>query len=210
MDQVTSAAINLKLDTERLCLDFANTAEWHASDQPHEYLNSYVDLVTWAQQAGLLTAEKAEQLNRQASGRATEAEATLKRAIDLREAIYRIFSTIAGGGPANVDDLALLNRRLPEALARLRLRPAGPGFVWVWQTDEAALDQMLWPVVRSAAELLTSPELVQVKVCEDDRGCGFLFLDTSRNRSRRWCSMTSCGNRAKVRRHRRRKLKITR
>jgi predicted RNA-binding Zn ribbon-like protein len=59
----------------------------------------------------------------------------------------------------------------------------------------------MWPVVHSAAELLTSPHLDRVRQCADDRGCGFLFFDTSRNGSRRWCSMESCGNRAKARRH---------
>ena len=60
---------------------------------------------------------------------------------------------------------------------------------------------MLWPVVQSAVDLMTSPELDRVGQCADDRGCGWLFVDTTKNRSRRWCDMRDCGNRAKARRH---------
>jgi predicted RNA-binding Zn ribbon-like protein len=63
------------------------------------------------------------------------------------------------------------------------------------------LDEMLRPVARSAADWLVSADVDRVRLCADDRGCGYLFVDTSRNRSRRWCSMESCGNRAKARRH---------
>jgi predicted RNA-binding Zn ribbon-like protein len=74
-------------------------------------------------------------------------------------------------------------------------------FAWDWAEDPDSLDRVLWVVARSAGELLTSDQLDRVRQCADDRGCGYLFLDTSRNRSRRWCSMESCGNRAKARRH---------
>ena len=68
-------------------------------------------------------------------------------------------------------------------------------------------DRILWPVARSAGELLISDKLDRVRQCADDRGCGYLFVDTSRNRSRRWCSMESCGNRAKAHRHYQRQQK---
>jgi predicted RNA-binding Zn ribbon-like protein len=74
------------------------------------------------------------------------------------------------------------------------------GLAWDWACAEDALDRVLWPVVHDAAGLLTSQELKRVKKCADER-CGWLFFDTSRNHSRRWCSMESCGNRAKARRH---------
>jgi predicted RNA-binding Zn ribbon-like protein len=195
---------NLNSETGYLCLDFANTADWHASDQPVESLNRYQDLALWARENGLLSQAEVEQMLHKASARPAEAETVLKQAIALREAIYHSFSAIAAGRAPQEADLSLLNERLPEALARLQIAKSEAGFTWTWRSQADELDQMLWPVVRSAAELLTGGELDRVKECEDDRGCGFLFYDTSRNRSRRWCSMESCGNRAKVRRFRRR------
>ncbi|MEW5958417.1 MAG: ABATE domain-containing protein [Chloroflexota bacterium] len=193
----------LNLEEARLCLDFANTANWHASTHPEESLNSYFDLIGWARHVAILTDEVAQHLQSEASRQPAAASDILLQAIDLREAIYRIFSVIAAGRPVEEADLALLNTWLAEATGRVQVIQTPAGFTWRWRGEEQALDSMLWPVAQSAAELLISPELDQVKECDDDRGCGFLFLDTSRNRSRRWCSMQSCGNRAKVQRHRR-------
>ena len=193
----------LHLNEARLCLDFANTAEWHASDHPEESLNSYVDLVGWAKRAAILTDEEAQYLQQKAAQQAAAASESLIKAVDLREAIYRIFAAIANERPVEEADLALLNNWLAETAGRLQVTQTASGFAWRWRGKEQTLAWMLWPVVQSAAELLLSPELDRVKQCDDDRGCGWLFLDTSRNRSRRWCSMQSCGNRAKVRRYRR-------
>jgi predicted RNA-binding Zn ribbon-like protein len=92
-------------------------------------------------------------------------------------------------------------------MARSRLIPIKNGFTWDTNGKKDELDWMLKPVVRSAAELLTSDELTRVKECADDKGCGWLFLDKSRNRSRRWCDMKDCGNRAKAKRFYERKQK---
>jgi predicted RNA-binding Zn ribbon-like protein len=186
-----------------LCLDFANTADWHASRFPEEQLTSYAALVTWGRQAGQLAEPEAGALLQAAACRPEEAAATLARAIELREAIYRIFSAVAADDMPAADDLAFLNAALVEFLPRLRLAVVGGGFVWAWSGPEEALDPMLWPVAWSAARLLTSSELDRVGAC-DGEGCGWLFWDTSRNRSRRWCDMQTCGNRAKARRHYRR------
>jgi predicted RNA-binding Zn ribbon-like protein len=194
---------NLNLNEARLCLDFGNTANWHASTHPQEELNSYDDVLNWAQQKALLPVAQISVLRAAAAQNPAAAQAALERAIALREAIYRIFSAAAVGRPVADADLALLNRWLAEGLGRLQLASTEEGFAWQWQADNTALHQMLWPAAQSAAELLASAELDRVKECADDRGCGWLFLDTSRNGTRRWCSMQSCGNRAKVRRHRR-------
>ncbi|HEX2091777.1 MAG TPA: CGNR zinc finger domain-containing protein, partial [Longimicrobiaceae bacterium] len=120
-------------------------------------------------------------------------------AVELREAIYGIFSTLAGGGEAPQEELEILNRELSRAMSRARITAAGGQCDWAWQ-DTGELDRVLWPVARSAAQLLTSEDRVRVKECAGD-DCGWLYLDTSKNRSRRWCDMKDCGNRAKVRRH---------
>lgn len=197
----------LKLQEGRLCLDFANTADWHASDHPREQLNRFFDLVLWAQQIGLITKSEGQHLDREATAHPANAAAILAQAIELREAIYRIFSAVAGSRPVEVADLSILNHWLSKTQGRLQVAKADSGFTWQWD-DRGSLEQILWPVAQSAAELLTSKEVDRVKECADDRGCGWLFLDTSRNRSRRWCDMRSCGNRAKVQRHRRRQAVV--
>ena len=184
----------------RLCLDFANTADWHASEHPEEGLVDYAALVAWGQQADLLDSAQAAALLREAARRPAEAAAILERGLALREAIYRIFAAIAGERPPAGADLDMLNAALAEAMAHAQVAPAAEGFVWGWREhDPPPLDRMLWPVVRSAADLLTADELDRVRHCADDN-CGWLFMDMSRNRSRRWCSMQGCGNRAKARR----------
>ncbi len=196
-------AQTLNLKSGRLCLDFANTADWHASDQPEERLNSYADLVAWAKGVGILT-EGQQQLVSAAMNQAAEAADVLAQAVELREAIFRIFSAVSVGTSPTATDLTILNQALSAALGRLQLVSTPTGFGWEWNAGGDSLDQMLWPVAQSASDLLTSEELNRVGQCADER-CGWLFMDMSRNRSRRWCDMGDCGNRAKARRHYQRK-----
>jgi predicted RNA-binding Zn ribbon-like protein len=191
-------------DAGLLPLDFTNTAEWHASPMPSERLNSYADLVGWSWRAGLLTEEEALTLLDRAKARPAAAEAALEEALGLREAIYIVFSSQAAGTRPPEGSLSQLNRALADALSRSTIQPAEDGFSWEWTEEGNGLTRMLWPILRSTAELLTSDELKRIGECADDRGCGYLFYDGSRNHSRRWCSMESCGNRAKARRHYRR------
>jgi predicted RNA-binding Zn ribbon-like protein len=195
---------NLKLTGDRSCLDFANTLAWRTSDHPQERLASYPDLVAWSQHVGIVTEHEAHHLLQEAARRPAAASAVLEQAVALREAIYRVFSAVAGGRAPQAADIATLNGFLPAAMSRLRLIWTKDGFTWSWTDDGNSLEQMLWPVAQSAAGLLTSGELNRVGVCAGD-GCGWLFFDTSKNRSRRWCAMEDCGNRAKARRHYQRK-----
>lgn len=185
-----------------LCLAFTNTLDWHASPQPVESLHTYADLLVWAQQQGVLTAAEQAALLRQAAAQPAAAAVVLRQALDLREAIYRIFVALTKATAPAAADLATLNAELAAALPHLYLQPHATGYGWAWAALSDPLAALLRPLALSAAALLTSPWVTRVKQCEDERGCGFLFIDTSKNRSRRWCSMESCGNRAKVQRHR--------
>lgn len=185
-------------------LDFVNTVGWRLTDRPSEYLRSYEDLLDWGRQAGLLALEETEGLSRQAALEPGAAQETLSRALDLREAIHRAISGAIAGEAQDESDLSVLNRELSIALSHLRVTPSCGAYGWDWDLSGdgggARLDGPLWPVAQSAAELLTSPKLGRVKVCEGD-GCGWMFLDESRNNSRRWCDSRDCGNRERVRRH---------
>ena len=193
---------NLRLIGGELCLDFANTVDWHASEHPVDWLTTYEALLAWGQHAGILTESEVQQLALTASARPQEAAAALRRAIELREAIYRIFVATVRGEQSDPNDLAILKAALTEAMAHARLVQHENGFAWEW-TDAESAERVRWAVARSAAELLTSDRLDRVRQCAFDR-CGWLFVDNSRNRSRRWCVMEDCGNRAKARRYYRR------
>src|SRR5262249_48601693 len=148
------------LQTERLCLDFTNTVNWHASAHPVEELPAYSDLVAWAAGVGLLTEQEAQRMKRLAARRPEEAQAVLQRAHRLREAIYRLLSATAHGRAANTADLETINSELPLALAQARLAPAAAGYALHWRAAPDALDRMLWPVAYSAADLLAHSELL--------------------------------------------------
>jgi predicted RNA-binding Zn ribbon-like protein len=167
---------------------------------PEERFGSYSDVVGWAWRASVLNAEEASRLGRLATRNPTGALAVWERAVRLRGALQALYTAIAGGKRVRGVWLDALNQELASAMSRSQVVPTDSGFTWVWAHGGKALDSMLWPVARSAADLLTEGPLSTIRVCEG-RGCGWLFLDTSRNRTRRWCDMKICGNRAKARRH---------
>jgi predicted RNA-binding Zn ribbon-like protein len=197
-----SEAASLELLGGALCLDFANTVGNHKTGEPSEHLGGYADWVAWSQHAGALTPAQARRLLADSARHPMEARQAFKRATQLREAIYRTFAAIAENAAPKPADLDRLNQALARGLVHARVVKTPDGFQWDW-TEEDALDRMEWLVARSAADLLTSGNLDRVRQCGDAE-CGWLFVDTSRNRSRRWCDMNDCGNRAKARRHYRR------
>ncbi len=201
--EITSAeGYVFELSGGSLCLDFANTVDARLSAEPQERLGDYGDLVRWGVQSETLTAGQARRLLAAAEREVGRAAAVLRRAHELREAIFEVFSARAREAQPAAAAIDTLNKELPKALTRLRLVEDGADYRTEWE-GEGALDRMLWPVVRSAAELLTSDELGRVRECAADN-CAWLFLDRSKNRSRRWCDMAVCGNRDKVRRFRQR------
>ena len=191
---------SLKLVGGRLCLDFINTVDCRNSDRPSEVLSTYPRLVSWSQHANILTENQAQNLLREANLHPTDARAARERAITTREALYRIFFAIAHHGPLAAADVEVLNKEVSAAMTQLRLKPANPSEPWTYTFQGSGLDQMLWPVVNSARELLTSDRLDRVCECQGEN-CGWLFIDMSRNRSRKWCDMKDCGNLVKARRH---------
>jgi len=199
------AAPSFDLSGGALCLDFANT--WSDRGRPDtEKLRAYADLLAFASQTGQLAAGEAARLEQRAERHPREAVAALARCRELREVLYRIFSAIAARRTPPAADLERLNAALPEALSRLRIERRGARFAWTWHAPDAPAQPLgapLWPALRSAAELLTTDERRRVRECGGS-DCTWLFLDRSRNRSRRWCAMQTCGNRAKARRHYRR------
>lgn len=186
--------------TEWACIELTRTRGWEARDDPEEKLPDYETLVAWAAARSLVDPDAASRLRKRAGSSPSAASAALRRAHALRALLYRVLTTTASGTAPSSSDLASLNAALADAGSRRVLAAAGERVTWSWSDDDA-LDRPLWPVVWSAGELLTSPERDRLKLCDAD-DCGWLFVDGSRNRSRRWCDMSDCGNRAKARRFR--------
>ena len=182
-----------------LCLDFANTVDDRTEVHPQELLHSYYDLVSWSEQAHVLTKHEAQRLLEKAARRPSEASKVLQQAVAIRETIFRIFKAVAEDASPEDEDLVSLSAAVADAQNHAQIVLKANGFIWDWAGNAGDLDRMLWPVVRSAADFLTSDELDTVRVCASD-SCDWLFLDTSKNHSRRWCNMKSCGNREKARR----------
>jgi len=182
-----------------LCLDFTNTVDWHASSNPVETLNKYADLIEWSTGRGIISSDAKDVLLRKSEEKPTEAQAVLEKAKEIREDIYHILSDIVHGHPIKITDLKGFNKALASMLSHSILAPYEKGLKWDWDSHSDKLDSVIWPVVKSAVDLMTSEAIQRVGQCADEK-CGWLFWDSSRNRSRRWCDMSDCGNRAKVRR----------
>lgn len=198
----------------RLCLDFVNTVRGRtatpATGTGQDYaevlgerLVSYEALLRWSRLAGALTDPEERALARQGSARPAPAAAVLKRGLALRETMFGIFKAVIEQRRPDPQDLSTLNRELRVARAHEQLA-AAPHFAWRWEAGPSELDRVLWPVARSAADLLIAPELARVRQCPGEE-CGWLFLDLSRSGRRQWCDMADCGNLAKVRRFRERR-----
>jgi predicted RNA-binding Zn ribbon-like protein len=185
-----------------------NTVDWTARGLESERLTDYERLTHWAEGAGVLSPDEGERLRREAARRPDEAAAAYELARRLRWVLQRVFTTVAAGERPG-EPLDELNEILAETLGRLRVVP-GDGTApdahalrWGWDGTGERLDWVLWPVVRSAAELLASDEAGRVHVCAGP-DCGWMYVDRSRNGLRRWCQMGSCGTREKSRRRARR------
>ncbi len=199
-----SRAGSLDLLGGALCLNFTNTTSGRGSDHKLEHLQRYDHLLAWMAHVGVLDQAGCKVLAAMASSHPRAAAGSLLRAVRLRESLHGIFTaTIAGTAPPALA-MGDLNSALAEAMAAACVLPVATGYAWTWSDLTSSLDSVLWPVVRSAAELLTGLRLDRLKECPG-RHCGWLFLDGTRNGRRRWCEMEVCGSRAKMRRFRQRR-----
>lgn len=180
----------------RLCLAMVNTVAWRRSAEPIDRIESYDDLVAYVARAGSVDAGA---LIAEADAHPRTAKLALERAIELRESLFGVFSAVTAGRTADLD---VLNEVLAEAMQQSEL-VAEPGGVRARWRNQADLDLPRWQIAASAAVVLTGTDVDRLKQCPGD-SCGWVFLDESRNRSRRWCDSRECGNRERVRAHYRR------
>jgi predicted RNA-binding Zn ribbon-like protein len=187
-------------------VDLVNTVDWTRRGLIDDRLTDYERLTRWAEGAGALTARQGAQLRSLALAHPRLAERAHRDALDLRWQLRELFTASnRGESLGEVAALGAFNRSLGDALARLELA-AQPRAAdteaplrWSWRDAEDRLESVLWPVVRSAAELLVSEEASRIHECASE-DCGWMYVDRSRNGLRRWCQMETCGNREKSRR----------
>ena len=194
-----------------LCLDFTHTLQDRNNANRNELLHNYSDLLAWGLYKRILQEDEAQRLIRIAEQHPQIALKIFHDATNLREAMYRVFYTIAEDEMPQQDDMALLNTALARAMSHACIAvEEQDGFRWDWSanSDAERLERINWLLVRSAADLLTSDKLHDVRACAAE-DCRWLFLDISKNHSRRWCDMETCGNQAKARRHYSRKKKVS-
>jgi predicted RNA-binding Zn ribbon-like protein len=172
-----------------LCIEFVNTLVGTPSSGG-EQLGTYGDLLGWGLDHGSVTPETLGLLQLAASLRASEAEKVILRSRRFREAIRVILLD-----ERRVDGLEEVTENLQRYLPLQTLRWIDGKARWVWP-DRLDLERILWPVAQSVLDLMTSDRRKRVRACI---GCKQLFLDTSKNKQRRWCEMSSCGNRDKAR-----------
>jgi len=187
-----------------LSLDFVNTVGGIRTGVHNDKLQAYQDLLDWAVLGKALTPQHAQSLASIARRRPEMTAKTLADAKTLREALHAVFSALLKRHLPAKQPFDFVNQRLGEALAHARIRRGAEKYEWTWEPPEL-LDAPIWPVVHDAAELLASESLERLQECASET-CGWFFLDLTKNRSRRWCAMSGCGNRAKVRRFRDRQI----
>jgi predicted RNA-binding Zn ribbon-like protein len=189
-----------------VALDFANTAGWHASDERLEHLTSYDEWLAWIHKGGVIPSTQFSALEAEARRHPARAAGALAEVVKHRELVYRVFAAIARGRSPAVEDLERLHGARISALTA-----AEPGWergrFWLrWPDGQQDLLGPVHPLVLAASELLQSPALARLRQC-GNAPCGWLFLDQSKNGSRRWCSSAECGNATRVRRFRARQTR---
>jgi predicted RNA-binding Zn ribbon-like protein len=178
-------------------LDFVNTAPGRNAE-PRDWLDGYARLLEWAGLSGAFSPEVLSGLAARAAADPAGAEAALDQARGLREALFLVLRALATEATPPAAALAEVQAHWRGAAAASRLSPAGHA-VTVDPSD-ARLGRICAQIALDAVELMQDGALDRLKLCEG-HDCAWLFLDTSKNGRRRWCSMATCGNTAKARRH---------
>jgi predicted RNA-binding Zn ribbon-like protein len=185
-------------------IDLVNTVDWTSRGRENDRLTDYDRLTRWADGAGIISAQGAASLRARAAAQPREAEAALRLALRARKALERVFGAIAHGDLPG-EGLNEFNGLLGRALEGMRVTPSGKrrregrGLELGWHDLGESLESILWPVLWSAASLIVSEEAPRIRIC-GGADCGWMYVDRSRNRLRRWCQMETCGTREKSRR----------
>ena len=184
-----------------LCLDFCNSGQSARGPSGAEWIAGFPELIDWLEAADAITRGQAARLRRAAAASPRAAAQVWGRAIKFREALFRVLNARTEGGAIAREDLSIIEAEHARAVSFARLAWTGDGYSWSLDPSAESLDAALQPLVESAVSLLTSAKMERLRRCGNST-CYWLFIDETKNHSRRWCEMSSCGNIVKVRRHR--------
>ena len=184
-----------------LCLDFCNSGQNARGPSGAEWIAGFPELIDWLEAADAITRGQAARLRRAAAASPRAAAQVWGRAIKFREALFRVLNARTEGGAIAREDLSIIEAEHARAVSFARLAWTGDGYSWSLDPSAESLDAALQPLVESAVSLLTSAKMERLRRCGNST-CYWLFIDETKNHSRRWCEMSSCGNVVKVRRHR--------
>jgi predicted RNA-binding Zn ribbon-like protein len=187
-----------KLYAGHPALELVNTLDLRFSANATELIPAYSDLLRLTAQLRLLTADQARKLTRTID--AKDAQRVLASTIELREALAAVLYSRIDGGKPPAAQVETLEKHFHAAALHRRLRTGNSHLVWSWSGAEQQAEIPLWKLAQAASDLLVSSDAQRIKDCGDPT-CRWLFLDLSKNHTRRWCDMKTCGNRMKARRH---------
>ena len=180
-----------------MCLDFINTLDDRFSGEPKELLKSYLDLARFGEDTGILSDLQVDRLMTKSMQYPEEAQRALQSVIEMREAMHGVFWALVRKQPVPRAAMMILNGYVKDAAQHMNVASRDGHFEWQFDSSDSDFAAPLWPIARSAADLLASEQVQLVRACAS-KTCEWLFLDESKNHRRRWCDMTKCGNRAKV------------
>lgn len=185
----------IRLDGGVLCLDFVNTVPDRKDGSSRDLLQSFNDLIYWARKAKAINASAFSLLEKAGVVRERSAREYFAQSLQLRDLVYQLFYPLSQGNKVKSADLDAFNATMSRYVAHLVVVPDAGGFAQQWAYEADHFQRITAPVVKSAQDLLLSDKLHRIKECPS---CGWLFLDTSKNGMRRWCSMEDCGSNAKA------------
>ena len=194
-----SRAASLAMVGGELALDFANTSSGRGSTGHHEHLRAAGDVIDWAEHARAILPEDAEWLRDMTLQDPQLAQKLLGAALALREDIYGLGAELAAGHAAPREKIDRIAAVQASALAKATLQPIEGRYAWSWVAKTSPIEAVLGPISLSAITMLMQADLTRIKQCPGEK-CGWLFFDATKNKSRRWCEMEVCGNRAKQKR----------
>lgn len=187
----------LSLVAGKLALDFANTESGRGGAEHLDHLQTAGHLVEWAAHVKIIRERDAALARRILKDQTKLARHLVARGRSLRETIHQLSSNLVVGKPPAKELLHGLAAVHAEMLATATLTPHENHYEWAWHPKAELAAAILGPITLSALDLLLEADFSRIKQCHGNH-CGWLFYDSTKNKSRQWCDMSVCGNRAKA------------
>ncbi len=192
----------LSLDGGCVVFDFTNTIGSRNEEVWRDYLKSYSDFLDWASRQKLLSSKRFRELSELAQKESVRAGKVFRKIVSAREVLFALFSSLAHEKKPEKEIQSKFNQLLGESLAHLRFDIGPRSNVLSFEAGPVSLEEPLHAVLKSAFDVLTQEDSARIKECS---ACGWLFLDKTKNKKRRWCNMLDCGSKDKASRYYHRK-----